>query len=227
VTLFLRQSWAIAAKDLRMEFRNREVISSVGAFALIVLMLFSFAFDPISNPDARSMSGGLLWIVYAFAAILILNRSFGRETANGCLIGLTAAPAGGGAVFLGKTIASFVLLFLLEVVSLLVFKVFYDLSWTGSNASLMTILLLGAWALAATGSMFGAVTANNRLRELMMPVLVLPMVLPALIACVQLTTLILAGEPIGESFIWMRLLIVFNVIFTLLGATLTDFVLSS
>jgi heme exporter protein B len=75
--------------------------------------------------------------------------------------------------------------------------------------------------------MFGAVTANNRLRELMMPVLVLPMVLPALIACVQLTTLILAGEPIGESFIWMRLLVVFNVIFTLLGATLTDFVLSS
>ena len=82
MTLFLRQSWAIAAKDLRMEFRNREVISSVGAFALIVLMLFSFAFDPISNPDARSMSGGLLWVVYAFAGILILNRSFGRETAN-------------------------------------------------------------------------------------------------------------------------------------------------
>lgn len=227
MSLFLRQSWAIAAKDLRMEFRNREVISSVGAFALIVLLLFSFAFDPTSNPDARSMSGGLLWIVYAFAGVLILNRSFGRETANGCLVGLAAAPAGGGAVFLGKTIASFVLLLLLEIVSLLVSKVFYDLRWDGSNLSLLAVLLLGAWALAATGSMFGAVTANNRLRELMMPVLVLPMVLPALIACVQLTTLILAGEPIGESFIWMRLLVVFNVIFTLLGATLTDFVLSS
>ena len=227
MTLFLRQSWAIAAKDLRMELRNREVISSVGAFALIVMMLFSFAFDPSSNPEARSMSGGLLWIVYPFAGILILNRSFGRESANGCLIGLTVAPAGGGAVFLGKTIASFVLLFTLEVASLLVFKVFYNVSWTGSSATLIAVLLLGGWALASTGSMFGAVTANNRLRELMMPVLVLPMVLPALIACVQLTTLILAGEPIGESFIWMRLLVVYNVIFTLLGATLTDFVLSS
>jgi len=227
VTLFLRQSWAIAAKDLRMELRNREVISSVGAFALTVLMMFSFAFDPSSNTEARSMSGGLIWIVYAFAGILILNRSFGRETANGCLIGLTAAPAGGGAVFLGKTMASFALLFSLEIVSLLVFKVFYNLSWSGSNLNLFAVLLLGAWALAATGSMFGAVTANNRLRELMMPVLVLPMVLPALIACIQLTMLILAGEPIGESFIWMRLLVVYNVIFTLLGATLTDFVLSA
>ncbi len=210
-----------------MELRSREVINSAGAFSLIVLLLFSFAFDPISNPDARSMSGGLLWVVYAFAGVLILNRSFGRETANGCLTGLTAAPAGGAAVFLGKTMASAVLLLLLEVVSLLVFKVFYDLSWTGSNAWLAIVLVLGGWALAATGSMFGAVTANNRLRELMLPVMVLPLVLPALIACVQLTSLLFSGEAIGESMVWVRLLLVYDLIFTLLGAVLTDFVLGA
>lgn len=210
-----------------MEFRNREVINSVGTFALVVMLLFSFAFDPITNPDSRSMFGGLLWVLYAFAGILILNRSFGREIPNGCLIGITAAPAGGGAVFMGKTIANVVLLLALEVISLPVFVVFYDLRITGSFGWFAAVLVLGAWALSATGAVFGAITAQNRLRELMLPVVVFPLVLPALIACVHLTTLLFAGEPLGESMIWMRLLVVFNVIFTLLGATLTDSVLSA
>jgi heme exporter protein B len=210
-----------------MEFRNREVINSVGTFALVVLLLFSFAFDPISNPDSRSMFGGLLWVLYAFAGILILNRSFGREIPNDCLTGITAAPAGGGAVFLGKTFASFVLLMALELISLPVFIVFYDLRIAGSFGWFAAVLVLGAWALSATGSVFGAVTAQNRLRELMLPVVVFPLVLPALIACVHLTTLLFAGEPLGDSMIWMKLLVVFNLIFTLLGVTLTDFVLSA
>lgn len=227
MNLFLRHSWTIAAKDLRMEFRNREVVNSVGAFALTVLLLFSFAFDPISNPDARSMTGGLLWIVYAFAGILILNRSFGREAPNDCLTGLTAAPAGGGAVFLGKAIANFVLLLLLEIVSLFVCTIFYDLRFAGAAGWLAVVLVLGAWALGTTGSLFGAVTANNQLRELMLPLLVFPLVLPALMACVHLTSLLFAGEALGDSMVWIRLLVVYDLIFTLLGATLTDFVLSS
>ncbi len=224
---FLRQSWAIAAKDLRTELRNREVLNSVGAFTLVVLLLFSFAFDPISNPDSRAMSGGLLWVVYAFAGVLALNRSFGRETANDCLTALVAAPISGGAIFLGKTISNVALLVALQLISLPVFGVFYDLRWSGRPALLLAVLVLGAWALAAVGSIFGAVTANNRLRELMLPLLVFPLVLPALIACVHLTTLLFGNQELGDSVVWFKLLIVFDLIFSLLGATLIDAVLTA
>ena len=224
---FLRQSWTIAAKDLRTELRNREVLNSVGAFALVVMLLFSFAFDPISNPDSRAMSGGLLWVVYAFAGVLALNRSFGRETANDCLTALVAAPISGGAIFLGKTLANVALLIALQLISLPVFWVFYDLPLSSRPDLLFAVMLLGAWALAAIGSLFGAVTANNRLRELMLPLLVFPLVLPALIACVHLTELLLSNQELGASVGWFKLLIVFDLIFSLLGATLIDPVLSA
>ena len=227
MTDFFHKSWAIAAKDLRTELRNREVINAAAAFALVVLLLFSFAFDPITNPDARDMAGGLLWIVYSFAGILVLNRSFARETANDCLSALVAAPVPGSALFCGKTLANWVLLLTLELVSLPMFSVFYDIRWTGNVPLLLLVLALGALALTVVGVMFGAATANNRLRELMLPLLVFPLTLPALMACVELTPLVLTGQPLGDSVIWLKLLIVFDVIFALLGANLLEFVLTA
>ena len=225
MTTLLRQASAIAAKDLRTELRNREVTNAALSFSLVVLLLFSFAFDPISNPDTRAMAGGLLWIVYLFAGTLVLNRSFARETANDALSGLAAAPVSGAAVFLGKATANAVMILALQLISLPFFGIFYDVRWTDKILELALILPLGAWALTSVGTIFGAVTAQNRLRELMLPLLVFPMCLPALMACVQLTTLVFAGEPIGDSFAWVRLLIVFDIVFTLLGATLLEFVL--
>ncbi|MBI1354512.1 MAG: heme ABC transporter permease CcmB [Acidobacteria bacterium] len=207
--------------------RNREALNAAFAFALTVLLLFSFAFDPIVNPDARAMSGGLLWVVYAFAGILALNRSFARETANDCMSALAAAPISGAAIFAGKAFANGLLLLALELLSLPMFGVFYDVRWLARFPELALILALGATALTVIGTMFGAVTANSRLRELMLPVLVLPLALPALMACVKLTTLIFAGEPIGDSFVWLKLLISFDVIFGLLGATLLEYVIES
>jgi heme exporter protein B len=227
VKLFLRHAWTIAAKDLRTELRNREVLPSAVAFAVVVLLLFSFAFDPITNPDSRSMAGGLLWIVYAFSGVLILNRGFARETANNCLSALVAAPISGGSIFVGKAAANTVLLLTLELISLPIFQIFYDVRWTQRFPDLLAILLLGTVALTSVGTMFGAVTANNRLRELMLPLLVFPMVLPALMACVELSSLVLTGEPFGPSMIWFKLLVSFDVIFALLGAGLLEYVLSA
>ena len=110
VTEFLRQAATIAAKDLRAEFRNKEVLNAAFSFSLVVLLLFSFTFDPISNPDMRVMAGGLLWTVYLFSGVLVLNRSFARETANDCLDALVASPLPGSALFLGKCFANSVLL---------------------------------------------------------------------------------------------------------------------
>ena len=222
---YCRHTLIITRKDLRGEFRNKEVLNAAVAFILVVLVLFSFSFDPIINPDARSLSGGLLWVVYLFASILILNRSFARETAGGCLDALVASPVPASAIFGGKLLANALLLLVLELVSLPVFGVFYDVPWLEKFGALLPVLLLGTWGITAVGTIFSAVTAGNRLRELMLPLLVFPMTLPVLMACVKLTTLIFAGEPIGESMIWIKLLVAFAVIFTLLGGVLLEAVL--
>ena len=227
MTEFLRQSWTIAAKDLRTEARSWEVLNSAGAFTLTILLLFSFAFDPISNPETRSMAGGLLWVVYAFASILILNRSFARETANGCLTGLVAAPVSGAAIFTGKAFANLALLTALELASLPIFSIFYDIRLLDRSPGWLAVtMLLGTIALSIIGTTFGAVTANNRLRELMLPLLVFPLCLPALMAAIHVTSLLLAGEPLGDSVGWIKLLIVFDGIFALLGASLLDVLLA-
>lgn len=224
---FLRQALVIAAKDLRSEFRNKEVMNAAISFALVVLLLFSFAFDPVSNPDTRDLSGGLLWIVYLFAGILILNRSFAREAAGGCLEALVAAPISGSAIFLGKVIANASMLLVLELLSLPVFGIFYDVNWLPGAGSLFLVLFLGTWGITAVGTIFSAITASNRLRELMLPLLVFPVTLPVLMACVQLTTVILIGEPLGDSVVWLRLLFGFALIFSLLGGVLLEVVLVS
>ncbi|MDA1313797.1 MAG: heme exporter protein CcmB [Acidobacteria bacterium] len=225
MTRLLRQAWTIAAKDLRTELRNKESISAALSFTLVVILLFSFAFDPVGNPDVREQAGGLLWIIYLFSGILLLNRTFSREAANDCLEALVASPMSGAALFLGKAVSSCLLLLVLELASLPLFGVFYAVTWTNDFGMLLLVLVLGSWGFTVIGTLFSAVTANNRLRELMLPLLVFPMTLPALLACVELTSLILLGEPLGDSVAWLKLLFGFDVIFTLLGAVLLEVVL--
>ena len=126
---FFRQTLVIARKDLRAELRTKEAINASLAFALVILVLFSFAFDPLEE-QTREMSGGLLWIVFAFAGTLVLNRSFAREVPNDCLDALVAAPISGAALFMGKALANFVLVISVELVSLPVFGIFYNVHWT-------------------------------------------------------------------------------------------------
>src|ERR1051325_5971973 len=121
---FARHVLVVAIKDLRAELRTKEAINASFAFALVVLLLFSFAFDPEAE-TTREISGGLLWIVFAFAGTLVLNRSFARELPNDCLDALISAPISGPVLFLGKAFANFVLVFSVELVSLPVFAVFY------------------------------------------------------------------------------------------------------
>ena len=222
---FFGQALTIAGKDLRSELRNKEVMNAAVSFTVVVLLLFSFAFERLVDTDVREISGGLLWIVYLFAGILILNRSFAREVAGDCLDALVAAPVSGGSIFLGKALANSILLLVLECISLLIFGIFYDVDWTGVLGPLLLVFVLGTWGLTVVGTIFSALTANNRLRELMLPLLVFPITLPVLMACVELTSVILTGQPFGESIIWLKLLFGFGVIFSLLGGVLLDAVL--
>lgn len=222
---FFRQTFTIAAKDLRSEFRTKEALNASFAFALVILLLFSFAFEP-TQEQTRQMSGGLLWLVFAFAGALILNRSFARELPNDCLDALVAAPVSGAALFLGKALANLVLLLAVELVCLPVFGVFYNVRWTAQFWPLMGVVVLGTWGLTVIGTVFSALTVNLRLRELMLPMLVYPIMIPGLLACVQLTTPLVMGQPItSELMAWVKLLVGFNIIFTALALALVETVL--
>ncbi len=222
---FFRQAFTIAAKDLRSELRTKEALNASLAFALVILLLFSFAFEP-TQQQTREISGGLLWLVFAFAGALILNRSFARELPNDCLDALVAAPMSGAALFLGKALASFVLLLAVELVSLPVFGVFYNVRWTQQIWPLLLVMALGTWGLTVVGTMFSALTVDLRLRELMLPMLVYPIMVPGLLAAVQLTSPLIIGQPLtSEMMVWLRLQVAFDVIFTALGLALVETVL--
>lgn len=222
---YVRSVATIALKDLRSEVRSKEGINASLAFAMVVLLLLSFAFDP-SGEQARDFSGGLLWLVFAFAGTLILNRSFARELGNDCLDALLASPVPSSALFLGKCVGNWVILVGLNIACLPVFGIFYNINWTVRFPELFFVIALATWALTVIGTMFSALTVNLRLRELMLPILVYPMMIPALLGAIQLTTDLLSGKPIGpENLLWLRLLVGFNVIFTALATALVDTIL--
>jgi heme exporter protein B len=225
VVTFLRQTWTIAAKDLRSEWRTKEALNASIAFSVVILVLFSFIFDSASE-EFHDITGGLLWMVLTFASALVLNRSFAREMYNDCLEGLLAAPLPPSALFAGKALANFFLLFAVALISLPAFGLFYNVRWVPVFWPLLLVIALGIWGLTVIGTVFSALTVNLRLRELMLPVLIYPLMIPALMAAMTLTTDLLNGMPIGSNnMIWIRLLVAFDFIFTALAATMIDIVL--
>ena len=222
---FVRHVMVVAAKDLRAELRTKEAINASFAFALVMLTLFSFAFDPDSD-SMKEISGGLLWIVFAFAGALILNRSFARELPNDCLDGLIAAPVSRGALFLGKSVANYVLAFAVEMIALPVFGIFYNVHWTKQFWPLMMVLALGTWAVTLIGGFVSALTVNVRLREVMLPMLTYPLLVPALMSCMELTSTLLGGQPItADQMSWIKVLVGFDATFTAVSLVLVETVL--
>jgi heme exporter protein B len=222
---FVRQVLVIMAKDLRAELRTKEAINASLSFALVVLLLFSFAFDP-SEETTREISGGLLWIVFAFAGTLLLNRSFARELNNDCLDALISAPIPGSALFLGKALANYILVLAVELIALPLFGVFYNVRWTSQFWQLMMVIALATWGMTVTGTMFSALTVNIRLREVMLPILNFPILIPALRGAMQLTSALVAGNPITEANdAWLKMLIGFDVMYTAVSVFLVETVL--
>ncbi len=221
----MRGVWAIARKDFQSELRSKEAINASVSFALVILLIFSFAFEPTAD-ETRAIAGGLLWIAFAFAGALILNRSFARELQNDCLDAVIASPIAGWELFLGKALASFLLLLVVELICFPVFSIFYGVNLTKAFWPLLLVLILGTWALTALGVTFAALTVNIRLRELMLPLLLYPALSPALMASMTLTTSLLTAGVFGANDQpWLRLLVGFDVIFTALALALIEFVL--
>jgi len=221
----IRQVFIITAKDLRAELRTKEAVNAALAFAVMILVLFSFAFDP-EEATTQMISGGLLWIVFAFAGTLVLNRSFARELPNDCLDALVAAPVSGAVLFLGKALANYLLVTAVELVALPVFGILYNVRWYRQFWPVMLVLVLGTWGITVIGTIFSALTVNIRLREVMLPMLTYPMLVPALMGAMRLTTDLVQGKPIDDdSAVWLKLLVSFDVVYTAVSLLLVETVL--
>ncbi|MDQ1472858.1 MAG: heme exporter protein [Bryobacterales bacterium] len=218
-------AFVIAKKDLQTELRTKESINAAASFALVILVLFSFAFD-IAREEFYAISGGLLWLVYSFAGALIVNRSFSRELPNDCLDVLIASASPAWGIFLGKAFAAFVLLVVVELLSLPVFGLFYNIQWVPVFWPLFAIMVLATWGITVVGAGLSALTVNVRLRELMVPALLYPLLIPVLIAAMQMTTALLSSDPFSlATDAELRLLIVFDIVYSSLALYLIEFIL--
>ncbi len=210
----MRRFWgpmlALVWKDILLEIRSRDIIVSVLVFAVLVIVIFNFALNPTPQMIAL-VAPGILWVAFIFGGVLGLNRSFGLEKDSGNIHGLMLAPVGRDVIFFGKMLGNFLFMTVIEVAVYPVFAALFNLSvWT---PSLIPLALLATLGVATVGTMFSAMAVNTRSREVLLPVLFFPVVLPTLIAAVEATGFILRGEAGSDLLQWLPLIAVFDAVF--------------
>jgi heme exporter protein B len=216
-----RAAGLILAKELRLELRTRELLNATVVFGIVVVVLFSFAFDP-TVAESRKYGPGLLWIAFLFAGSLMLNPSFAREQSNDTLDALRLAPISSFAVLSGKMLANFIFLSAAELILVPIFSVLYNVSLLGILGPLVLVLMLGTIGITVTGTVFAAITAHARMRELLLPLLLLPILAPLFIAAVEATSSLLA-EPAALDRAWVTFLAAFDIVFLTASWLLCDF----
>jgi heme exporter protein B len=215
---------AALRKDLRLEWRSKDAINSMLFFSLLVVVIFSFAFNPTAE-ESRIIAGGLIWTAFLFAAVVALNQTWARELRNQVLDAYRVSPAPANALFLSKAIGNFVFVTVLEALMTPLFIVFYNLRALGPAYLLLVVSVLGTWALVVNGTFFAAISLRTRSREIMLPLLLFPISVPALMAMVEATRIILMGD--GSPKFWIVLLGVYDVVFTTVCLTLFETVLNA
>ncbi len=219
---FFGRALAILRKDLQAEWRTKERLSPMVFFVLLVLLVFNFSFE-LGGAALREIGPGVLWSSYVFASLLGLGRSFADERENDALDALLLAPGDRGAVYLDKMLGNLVFLLAIELLSLPFFTLFFNLSPGFFLLPLLGVFLLGSACLASVGTLFAAMSNNMRLRELLLPLLLLPMILPALISCIEATALILANDRFEKLLPHLQMLGVYAAVFTVLSLMLFEY----
>lgn len=202
---------ATLAKDIRLEWRSKDAINSMLFFSLLVVVIFSFSFDPLAE-ESRHIVGGLIWVAFLFAAVVALNQTWAREFRNQVLDAYRVSPAPANALFLAKSVGNFLFVTVLEALMTPLFIIFYNLRALGPAWQLVPIAVLGTWALVVNGTFFAAISLRTRSREIMLPLLLFPVSIPAVLGMVQATTAVLTGE--SSARFWIVLLLTFDVVFT-------------
>jgi heme exporter protein B len=211
-------------KDLRLEWRSKDAINSMLFFALLVVVVFSFSFDPNAE-ESRQIAGGLVWVAFLFAAVVALNQTWARELRNQVLDAYRVSPAPANSLFMAKALGNFIFVAVLEGLMTPLFIMFYQLRALGPASQLIPVAVLGTWALVVNGTFFAAMSLRTRSREIMLPLLLFPISIPALLAMVNATTAILTGE-LSARF-WIVLLASYDVVFTIACLLLFELVLQA
>ena len=213
---------AMVWKDILAELRTKDVVTSVLAFALLSLVIFNFALRP-SPQLTPVVAPGVLWVAFTFAGVLGLTRTFVLEKDQGNLHGLLLTPTGRDAIFVGKMLGSLAFMLVAEAVLLPVFAILFNIS--PFQPGLLLIVLLTTLGFAAMGTLFSAIAVNTRSREIMLPMLFLPIVVPIIIGAVVASETALSGGPWSDMVKWVQLIVVFDVLALVFSAFAFEHVL--
>jgi len=218
---FLRAVAAIIWKDLAAELRSRELLSAMLVFSLLVILIFNFALE-LDIVTRRSVTSGVLWTTFAFAGTLGLNRSMAVEKDRGCLDGLLLAPVDRSAIYFGKVISNLAFMLIVEAIILPVYSVLYNLNLF--QPGLLLVILLGSVGYTSVGTLLSSMAVQTRTRDVLLPILLFPVVVPILIAAVKASGGYLTGAGMDEILPWLNLLIVYDVIFIAIAFMVFDYV---
>ena len=212
---------AVAWKDLAAELRSRELLSAMLVFSLLVILIFNFALE-LDIATRRSVTSGVLWATFAFAGTLGLNRSMAIEKDRGCLDGLLLAPVDRSAIYFGKVISNLAFMLIVEAIVLPIYSVLYNINLF--QPGLLLVILLGSVGYVAVGTLLSSMAVQTRTRDVLLPILLFPVVVPILIAAVKASGGYLTDAPMTDILPWLNLLIVYDVIFTAIAFMVFDFV---
>ena len=224
MSAYMRRAWIVVWKDVLSERRSKESLNALLFFSILLLFVFQFALGP-ERARVEAALPGLLWLGFILAGLLAFGRTFLVERENDCWEGLVLSPGDKSAIYLGKLAGNLLLMAVVEAVVLVLFTVFFALDFTGVLPALCLVLALGTLGLAAVGTLFGAITAQLRARELLFPVLLLPAVVPILLGSVSATQSVMLGQPLAEAAAWLKLLAAADLVYLVVGVLTFEFVL--
>ena len=207
---FIKAISAIVWKDLRAEFRSRELFSAMLVFSLLIILIFNFALE-LDIKTRQSVTAGVLWATFAFAGTLGLNRSMAIEKDRGCLDGLLLAPVDRSAIYFGKVISNLAFMLIVEMIVLPIYSVLYTVNLF--QPGLLLVILLGSIGYVAVGTLLSTMSVQTRTRDILLPILLFPVVIPVLLAAVKASSGFLTGAERPDILLPMNLLIAYDIIF--------------
>ncbi len=218
---YLNAVGAVIWKDLAAELRSRELLSSMLVFALLVILIFNFALE-LDAKTRASVTSGVLWVTFAFAGTLGLNRSMATEKDRGCLDGLLLTPVDRSAIYFGKAIGNLIFMFIVELIVLPVYSILYTTSLF--QPGLLLVILLGSIGYIAVGTLLSAMAVQSRTRDVLLPILLFPLAIPVLVAAVKASGGFLDGTAMADIRPWLNLLIAYDVIFVAVSFMVFDYI---
>ena len=216
--------WAIFRKDLLIELRTKDTLNSMLFFGVVVLVIFNFSLESLRE-SIRPAVPGILWVAFAFSGTLGLNRMFAAEKENGCLQGLLMVPVDRGTIYFGKMLAATVFMFISEIVIFVFTLVFFNLTVWGEIPYLALVFLIGTLGFTAVGTLLSAIAVNTKLREVLLPLILFPVILPILVNAVEATNIILNTTEYGSLRLPVSIMSVFTIVFGTISFLLFEYVL--